>query len=141
MLDINHIHKVSKKNKILRPYDLWVGLFKQEGPKAPEFIKTLYSSFSKNIDLQFQVNAPGEYAFTVIYEESVLETDFLEISADFGKCFDPEICISGNNYDANLCIYFSDFDYTKGNLKFTLISSFFLINPDQFFTITIKKYY
>lgn len=141
MLDINHIHKVSKKDKILRPYDLWVGLFKQEDSNAPEFIETLYSSFSKNIDLQFEINAPGEYSFNVIYEEPVLETDFLEISADFGKCFDPGICLSGNNYDANLCICFNSANYTKGALKFTLMTSFLFFDPDQFFTITIKKYY
>lgn len=143
MLDINHIHKVSKKDKILRPYDLWVGLYKQEDPNAPEFIETLYSSFSKNIDLQFQINVPGEYDFEVIYEEPVLETDSLEISADFGKCLiNPDSCLSGNNYDANLCIYFeSNTEYTKGHLKFTLLTSLFFANPNQFFTITIKKYY
>lgn len=138
--DINHIRKISKKSNLLRPYDEWVGLFRQSGIDIPELVRVVHTTFPDNITVDWVYKNPGDYNLTLnYYNNLVSDNSLMEISCDLGS---SEIVDSYYTSGISISCYFQDsVVYTAGSLFFLVTSVTTTVDVGGYFTLTIKRYY
>jgi hypothetical protein len=138
--DINHIRKISKKSNLLRPYDEWVGLFRQVDANPPEFVKLIHTTFPDIITIDWVYKDPGDYKLTLnYYNNLVSDNSLMEITCNLGS---SEIVDSYYTSGISISCYFQDsVVYTAGSLFFLAASAASTVDVRGYFTLTIKRYY